>query len=284
MERIYNFAIIRISPDPRRGELINIGVVVFLRGRLDVRILPSLAKVQALHGDLDLLRLYELPEIMAVYSKLKKSVQDRYDLIKHIGMVELSEIGGFRANDESTYDRAVEELMVNLVKPTVGVREKISSVSPLFNQVRKIIKEAKMLGRGVNDIENHKIVQRYPLDKDKGLYADFAGKNSRFYVTETLDYRVDRGIDGTKFNESAKAALVLREAAQKYDNSKRIVIYAVKAQMEEKLKPHLNLLSEFGTDFINFESSSDRARYIMQVATAFGGELPLSTNQVELKD
>lgn len=276
MERTYNFAIIRISPDPRRGELVNIGVVVFLRGRIDVRILSSLAKVQALHGDLDLVKLYDLPRKMEDYVRIKNSVQDRYDLLNRIGMIELSELGRFRTNENLSYDQVVENLIVSLVKPTAALREKTISVSPLFNQVKKIIKEAKLLGRGVDDIENHKIVQRYPLDKDKGLYADFAGKNSKFYVTETLDYRVDRGIDGNKFNEFAKAALVLREAAQQYDDSKRIVIYAARDKMEEKLKPHLNLLSEFGTDFINFESANDRARYIMQVASAFGGEMQLA--------
>ena len=48
MEAVYDYAILRVSPDARRGESVNVGVAVFLPHRLDVRILPSLAKVAAL--------------------------------------------------------------------------------------------------------------------------------------------------------------------------------------------------------------------------------------------
>jgi Protein of unknown function (DUF3037) len=97
MARIYSFAIVRVSPDPRRGELVNIGIAVFLPSGLDVRILPSLAKVHALHGELDLSELYGLPDRLATYARIKRSVADRYALIRSVGMVELSDLGQFRA-------------------------------------------------------------------------------------------------------------------------------------------------------------------------------------------
>ena len=44
MANIYKFAIIRVSPDPRRGERVNIGVAIFNSYDIDVRILPSLSR------------------------------------------------------------------------------------------------------------------------------------------------------------------------------------------------------------------------------------------------
>ena len=99
--------------------------------------------------------------------------------------------------------------------------------------------------------------------------------NSKSYITETIDYRVDRGIHGAKFNESAKAAFVLREALSQHVDGNRILLYAASSEIEVQVSPHLKLLGEFATDFINFESAQDRARYVNKLATAFGGELPI---------
>lgn len=277
MERIYNFAIVRVSPDPRRGELVNIGIAVFLpRSGLDVRIMPSLAKVQALHGELDLAALRALPERLSAYAAGRGPVAERYALIKNVGMVELSELGRFRAKDNEDYARVVEQLITKLVKPTAAPLERAAASSKLYSQVRTVIHQAKILGRGLDDFDKHKIVQHYPISANKGLYADFAGKNSRHYFTETIDFRVDRGIQGPKFNESAKAAFVLRETMVQFADSKRILLFAATNEIEAQVRPHLNLMEEFATEFVNFESAQDRRGYVNQLATAFGGELPLN--------
>jgi hypothetical protein len=276
VERIYKFAIVRVSPDPRRGELVNIGIVVFWPRRLDVRILPSLSKVHALHGELDLASLHALPDrLSGYYRKARASIAERHALIKSIGIVELSDLGQFRARDDEDYARVVEELMTKLVKPTVGPTERVTATSKLYTEVRTAIRHAQILGRNHDDFKKHKIVQHYPVSADKGLYADFAGKNSMYYFTETIDFRVDRGIRGPKFNESAKAALVLRETKAQIADSRRILLFAATAETEIRVKPHLNLLGEFATEFVNFESAQDRRSYVNQLATAFGG-LPLN--------
>jgi hypothetical protein len=276
MARIYNFAIVRVSPDPRRGELVNIGIVVFLPRSLDVRVLPSLSKVHALHGELNLAELYGLPDRLASYAKIKRSVADRFALIRNVGIVELSDLGQFRAADDNEYSKIVDRLLTNLVRPTLAAPEGRETTNGLYAQVKRAIKDAKLLGRQLDDIEKHKIVAQFPLAPAKGLYADFAGRNSVVYVTETIDFRVNRGIQGPKFNESAKATLVLREAARQFATSKRFLLYAASAQTESRVQTHLTMLDEFATDFVNFESAQDRGRYVGVLAAAFGGELSLS--------
>ena len=232
MERVYNFAIVRVSPDPRRGELVNIGIVVYLRHRVDVRILPSLAKVQALHGELDLTQLHVLPTRMIEFAKGRRSVADRHAMLRKVGMVELSDLGQFSARNEAEYALTVEQLISQLVQPTAAKREREAPVSKLHGQVKKILRDAKILGRNQDDFDKHKIVSNYPLAPDKGLFADFAGMNSKSYITETIDYRVDRGIHGAKFNESAKAAFVLREALSQHVDGNRILLYAASSEIE----------------------------------------------------
>jgi hypothetical protein len=274
MAHIYNFAIIRVSPDPRRGEVVNIGLVVFLRASVDVRILPSLSKVQALYGELDLAELYALPKKFAKLLPGRASTKARYEMMRQIGMMELSELGQFEAVGNDDYETVVDGLMVKLVRPTPLRREREASASKLHAEVRKIIKDAKLLGRATDNLDNHKVIPNYGLAPEKGLYADFAGKNSQYYITETIDYRVERGLFGAKFNESTKAALVLREAARQFVNSNRTVLYAASSQVEAKVQTHLTLLSEFATEFVNFSSAQDRARFVQTLANAFGGQLP----------
>jgi len=277
MAHTYSFAIIRICPDPRRGEILNIGVIIFLRSGVDVRLLPSLAKVQALYGDLDLSLIFSLPERIAELLPKRGSIARRHELVRRVGIVELSDLGQFSAIGNDEYEGILQELLAKLVRPTPVPRAIETAPSlRLQRQVRKIIKEANLLGRKLEDIEHHKVVTRYPLAPDKGLFADFVARNSQYYFTETLDYRVDRGIQGTKFNETAKAAFVLREAHRQFESSSRIVLYAATAKVEIEVTPHLNLLSEFADTFINFESAQDRARYVEALVSALGGQLPLT--------
>ncbi len=51
MTHIFSFAILKATPDPRRGERVNVGIVVFKPDGLDIRI-PEVGKLRALHdGD-----------------------------------------------------------------------------------------------------------------------------------------------------------------------------------------------------------------------------------------
>jgi hypothetical protein len=275
MAHIYNFAIIRVSPDPRRGETVNIGIAVFHRDEIDARILSSLLKVHALHEEINLAELYSLPEKINRLGLPKGSAEQAHSALRQIGMVELSELGQFRAKDKDEYETVVTGLMDKLVKPTLIQREPGTRTSRLHTELRRIINEVGILGKDQSDIDNHKIVANFPVAPDKGLFADFAGKNSKYYLTETIDYRVLRGLNSAKFNESTKSAFVFFEAKRTFLESVRTIVYAATIEIEANVKPHLTLLAEFATEVINFESAQDKARYIQVLARTFGGELPL---------
>jgi len=276
MANIYNFSIIRVCPDQKRGEVVNIGIAVFNRYDIDVHILPSLLKVHALHEEIDLSELYALPQKMNRIGIGKGSPEESHRALRQVGMVELSDLGQFRANNKEQYDEVVADLMSKLVRPTVARTERGTKTSRLRTELRDIIDQAGILGKTKADLAKHKIVQNYPVAPEKGLYADFAGKNSKHYFTETIDYRVSsKSINSEKFNESAKAAFVLYEARRSFKNSVRTIVYAATRETESSVRTHLNLASEFASDVVNFESAQDRARYMQSLATVFRGELPL---------
>lgn len=241
MECSFNFSIIRLCPDERRGEVVNIGICVFGEARLDVRVLASMRKVQALRGDIDVAALYELPQHINDWAKGVTGTTEQYELLRDFGMISLSEPGAFFATDAS-YETAVAGLMDKLVVPTAPRHSKIGEMH-LASRVRRLFDREKMLGGDIEDIKRHLVVPRYPISEEKELWVDFALKNAVYHVTETIDFRVKRGIRGIKKKEAGSVALTLHEAKLHLGpDMRRFVIYAAPARDGDNITPHLAVL------------------------------------------
>ena len=61
MDVINKYAVLRIVPDERRGERVNIGLIVLKDTSIDVRLISSMSKVSALDGSIDLGQILALP-------------------------------------------------------------------------------------------------------------------------------------------------------------------------------------------------------------------------------
>lgn len=269
MANSYDFSIIRIEPDPRRGEVVNIGLVVYLDDGLDVRILPSLNKVHALFGDLDLKELYELPKRLSEWEPILLNNQDPNEPLT-LGPVEISERGTFTAPNSEAYQNQVSSLLKTLVYPTRAPRVR-AKTSRLATDVKANFRKQKVLGKGEDDLQRKLIVPHYPIAKDQGLYADLALKNGAFQFTEILDFRVSEASLNAKFGEAAVSALTLDKARERFGKeTKRIVLYAAKASVDRQITPHLNLVSDHADRVLNYESRADRALFVEDVLSALG--------------
>ena len=79
----FKFSILQAAPDPRRGERVNVGLVVFLKDKVDFR-MPELRKLRALtgHGWDDIARAYG--------GQIEKGFADQRDpeaLIKSVALL-----------------------------------------------------------------------------------------------------------------------------------------------------------------------------------------------------
>lgn len=111
----------------------------------------------------------------------------------------------------------------------------------------------------------------YPIAEDQDLYADFALKNGEFHFTETLDFRVSEGQLNKKFGEAAVSSLTLDKAVKVFGKkTKRIVLYAATASVEQQIGRHINLVSDHADKVLNYESRADRALFVEDVLTALG--------------
>ena len=131
-----------------------------------------------------------------------------------------------------------------------------------------------MLGETAEDIFSHKIVPRYPIQEDQGLYAEFALRNSVMHVTETIDFTMSTGAYTAKKYEAQAKCLVLKAAIELCgaDTKNYVVVAGAKIKNAESA---LRLLSA-NAEIYHFERSADMTRYIDTISQAANGCSPFS--------
>lgn len=274
MDRFFKYAVIRAIPDPRRGEVVNIGLAIFHEQTVDVRMAPTLSKVLALDPGIDIYQYQNLPDAIAQWTSRFDSVEERYEAIKHFGIVTLTELGTFKSTPSVTYEHHALRLLKNLIIPPAHVSEAPVAANRITTSLRQIFRSKDILGRSYDDIGRHLIVPNYPLDREENLYADFALKNGAYWITETADFRAKS--KGTTDNSriAALAAIKLLKAKKKFPKVKTFVVYA--AQSDASVSGQLNLLNDHSQELVNMESRNDMGRYMNAIMEAAGGTRQLT--------
>ena len=77
MDRFFKYAVLRAIPDPRRGEVVNIGLAIFHEQTVDVRMAPTLSKVLALDPGIDIYQYQNLPDAIAQWTSRFDSVEEQ---------------------------------------------------------------------------------------------------------------------------------------------------------------------------------------------------------------
>lgn len=266
MARSFEYSVLRVIPDARRGECVNIGLVVFTEDGVDVRVLPSLAKVTAINGQIELTKLRELPQVLADWTAGASGTEARHTLLQNLGVVTVSALGRFEIHANSDYEQAISRLMRTLVNPITASREAYGT--RIKTELRSKFRKRNLLGESPSAIAEHLIVQDYPIDESEGLFADFALKNSCYHVTETADFRASSISRVGLMRAASFAAVKLDKARQSFGKAtKRYVVYA--ARNDAPANP-INLLGDYSDHLFHLESRQDMASYmelIMAVAS-----------------
>src|SRR5258708_4551152 len=109
MAHIFSYAIIKAIPDPRRGERVNVGIIVFLPERVDVRF-SDLAKLSALRsGNWDQYATDARDRIVANYVVNEKPAAfiERFSLLE--GVLRFSDVAWFSMERPEQYDDRVKD-------------------------------------------------------------------------------------------------------------------------------------------------------------------------------
>jgi hypothetical protein len=259
------FSIIKLSPNPLRGEIINIGILIYLSEGIDIRITDSQSKLKAIDNYLTLESLEELKDSLYYVADTVDSFEDMVSLFE--GEICLTQPGFFTLSNLTHYETKVQQLMDRFINPIK--RKSSGSRTRISTNLKDEFRNKGILGKSTDDLTEHKVISNFPISKSEGLNADFVLKNGIYHVTETLDLRTEN--IRVKHGESALKAITISKAKQLFSGElKSTVVYAVEnISQETSAKHHLNLLKNEADLMFNLCSKDDMAEYFdYMLATA----------------
>jgi hypothetical protein len=271
MSRRYAYVVIKVA-DPVRGEALNAGIAIFDDLRADVRLPRRLDKLRALSHALDLdafretaNRLVELDRFVAEAGVHR--LADRLSQLRDFTGLEFSEPAWLEAPSHEAYERAVASLLRNLVEPEPARSIPAPKRTRLLSIVRKAFAAERVLAKKGEDLNSHRIVRNYEIAE--GLQADFLLKNGAMHVVETVDASDEHTSVRKIVTDIAVSALVLEQARMTFgENSTQArLIYDASASLERVATPSLEAAAHQGAVLINWASSEDRRRLLVELAS-----------------
>lgn len=267
------FATIKFQPYTARGEHVNIGLI-FWRSSVDVdvRLASNLRKAKALDANANLHNLQKIkdriPELIKEIG-IFETTEEQLVLIRNLfPYLTLSQADGLITyHSESEYERKVHMMMQSIVEPDKKKdKQRTIAQTKLIADIKMTFDYYGWLGNNKQDINNHMVVHKYPLDDALDMTADFALMNGKLNVIEVLDLR--SGLSAPKRNEVRSKALIYDFA--KGLDSKGATGYSVIAGAHDnpEAKPYIGLLERYAEDVFHYESAEDMNLFMNKISKA----------------
>ncbi len=276
MDDIYKYSLIRVVPDPRRGEWLNAGLAVFLDQSIDVRLLPDVTKLRCIAPSLDRRLIDDLAPGWNAFCEGMESAEERQRALSRLSFAHASGLATFAASRE-TYEPTVQSIMRDLVIPPAARRLRyMPPESRLQTTLKRIFRKQNVLGRFESDIDSHLIVPNFLIDEGARAHADFALKNGVLRVTETMDFRVSpEQIKQAKHNQGALKSITLDLARKKFKKCHTSVVYATNPGTEELIQPTIRMMSDYAQTLYHYNDPKDFDAYLHAMLKGSGLRMDL---------
>lgn len=266
----YKFRIIRITPSPIRSETINVGILVIGPSGPDIRLIESEKKIKAITTCYGLENLEKARIQIETMLNLGADIEQ----VSHFfqGSFCLSTPGTFTAYNELDYEAKINELNRMYISPEKSNKTSKVSQKRIITELKDKFESNGLMGKSIQDIYQHKVVQGYPLSEPEGLYAELLLKNGIYHLTETLDLRGQN--NRQKMGDSAFKAVTMDAAKSKWEKEvKTFVVYAADSNQEKSNFKQLNLISSYADNMYNLLSDEDMSQYYDHMFVAAGKSL-----------
>ena len=250
MARSFKYALLQAVPDSRRGERVNIGIVAFAEGGLDVRIFETrkLTSLTARSWDADIKAFSEVIE------ELDDPALDADERVAQLRAVEdvfsLSQAGWFEAGSHAEFENAMRDIAKSLI--TRPKRSRRLDGSSVVSEISATLRKAKVLATPDDQLDSGLVFRGYRIGD--GLEADFAQQNSQFHVAAVLDLRANN----PQLAQAALKSIVLDQAGEHFNNVHKVGVYSAAKERIPELHSNLAILKPYADDIYNWEDDHDR--------------------------
>ena len=246
--------LISYHPYPNRDERCTIGALVFdAEDKARLHLASNLRKLRAIDPSCDTESVRENLREIADHFNESSSAWNAFK--SGFGAFRFSENPGtFIYRDLTDYDKQVHSLLSLMAEPRKHelVKER-KEKSRLYLELKKTFDHFGWLAKNLEEINNHKVVTHYPVSLQEQLFAEFAMKNGKLHVVETIDFRA--GVPSAKRLEAQGKALVMDFAKDINENT---VCTAIVASADySEIKPSISVLNKYADRVISFNSTAD---------------------------
>lgn len=269
MAHTFDYSIIRVEPDPRRGERVNVGVIVFKNGELDIRVVETKKATAIASIDWDT-HIQQFSTFLKENASLAETPQDLVSLVKGVAnQISMTNTGWFEASGAEDYEKEISRIISTLIKrPAPPRRHRESGIA---SKIAAEFRTARILASKGEDIGSGNVVRNYVVDDRAGLKADFALKNGCLHLAETVDLTTAHPHFGT----AAGAAVTLDKAKKLNDGAKAYGVYAVEESRRGEVKEHLSILGDYSDDIFNWNDRDERRRFTRVFFDAYNSNHPM---------
>jgi hypothetical protein len=264
MAHIFKYAVLMAVPDRRRGERVNVGIMVFLEDRVDVRF-AGVSKIGALAGGN--WRSYA-DDLQQRLSSQFASGEEAAEFVaaspRVDAVIEASELAPLSIGSASEYESTIDEILNALVvKPRLASRPKSTRIN---TEIAREFRRERILAHSDEPIESHKVVRDFMVEDE--LKADFALRNGVLHVMATLDLRRP----SVDIKEATLKAVVLDRAKEQFGaDTQRIGVYAAGEYAERQFKTHIELLTDYSSGkCFNWHDARSRQAFSDEILRAYG--------------
>ncbi|SOS34734.1 hypothetical protein CFBP6411_03377 [Pseudomonas syringae group genomosp. 3] len=265
----FKYSIIKYMPDPKRGEIINVGLVVFLQQKLDVRVINASAKLRMLDGSSSMDDIEHLKNSIEEISQLAGSPERAMSILRGFrGSSYLSDTAEFVIDDSNQYEQRVRNLFNLLIKP-YSTKEKTVRTPRILSHLKDKFESMNILAKNTDELSKHKVVYNYPLNEKSGFHADFILKNGKFHITEAIDFNVNDL--NSKLKETSMKVMTFMEGRKALgDKTGSYFVYTATSTIEKEITSHLNMASDYSDELFNLADTKDAARYFDMMSSLAG--------------
>ena len=271
MNTTYHYVVLRLATDKLRGEVINVGVVLFKDGESPRPFaMATLNKLRAIDSSWSADRLTKwMANINAILMSTNSlSVSKHVENLQRFGFCESQAVGMFYAEStDELHERLAEIKKLYIANNTKHDRVTSGKRPRLQTALRNKFKNMHILGGNVDDLNNHLIVPNVPIPSHPDLKSDFVYKNGVYRVTQTIDYRVAPDSLHSKLAEACVKSTAAELAVKAYGTGTlRLAVLDIPEEFESSTGAHVDLLLAQGFEIFHFNNEHSMAAYISKAA------------------
>ena len=268
MANMFEYSLIRVEPDNRRGERVNVGIVVFGPNGPDIRVIDTRKASQIASRNWDA-HIHLFSSSLSEIYEIKGSPRDTIEMVSSLDrQMNLTDLGWFEASNVTDYEAQVDRIVDALVRKPRAIRKK--QETSIATEIAANFKSANILSAQGEALEGGKVIRHYTVDEGAGLVADFALQNGFLHLATTLSLTSSNPHIGS----AASKAITMDKAKKSNDNAKAYCVYAVAPSRKPEVKEHISMLGDYADDIFNWYEQSDQEKFNRLFYDAYNSNFP----------